>query len=101
MGMKKNRIYRVLLLAAFALAVIGILVANKKNYAAVLEEYQGEETYIDRNVFRGTKEELQKLMVSCGEEKDIDMSDRNRYDLIWSVRVPNGRQTARFRIQDI
>lgn len=28
---------------------------------AVLEGYQGEETYIDRNVFRGTKEELWKL----------------------------------------
>lgn len=35
---------------------------------AVLEGYQGSEKYIDMNVFRGTKEELQKLTVSCEEE---------------------------------
>lgn len=33
---------------------------------AVLEGYQGTEKYIDRNVFRGTKEELRELTVSCG-----------------------------------
>lgn len=38
---------------------------------AVLEGYQGEETYIDRNVFRGTKEELQKLTVLRGEEEAL------------------------------
>lgn len=30
---------------------------------AVLEGYQGAEKYIDRNVFRGTREELQKLLL--------------------------------------
>ena len=34
---------------------------------AVLEGYEGTEKYIDRNVFRGTKEELQELIVQCGE----------------------------------
>lgn len=37
---------------------------------AVLEGYQGSEKYIDMNVFRGTKEELQKLLVQCGEEEN-------------------------------
>jgi len=31
---------------------------------AVLEGYEGSEKYIDRNVFRGTKEELKEMLVS-------------------------------------
>lgn len=34
---------------------------------AVLEGYQGAESCIDRNVFRGTKEELREFTVSCAE----------------------------------
>lgn len=32
---------------------------------AVLEGYQGSETYIDKNVFRGTQEELEEMLVWC------------------------------------
>ena len=35
---------------------------------AVLEGYQGTEKYIDMNVFRGTREELEKLTVQCENE---------------------------------
>jgi len=42
---------------------------------AVLEGYEGPETYIDRNVFRGTKEELRKFMVSCGEEEEEEKEE--------------------------
>lgn len=42
---------------------------------AVLEGYEGPETYIDRNVFRGTKEELRKLTVSCGEEEEEEKKE--------------------------
>lgn len=47
----------------------------------VLEGYQGSETYIDRNVFRGTKEELRELTVLCGEEESIPLENCNlEYD---------------------
>lgn len=67
----------------------------------VLEGYQGAEKYIDRNVFRGTEEDLQNLMIPLAEEevsvkkgcersrrreKHIDMHERNRYDLIGNVK---------------
>lgn len=35
---------------------------------AVLDGYQGAEKYIDRNVFKGTREDLQKMTVQCEEE---------------------------------
>lgn len=38
---------------------------------AVLEGYQGSEKYIDMNVFRGTREELQELTVPGEEEKTL------------------------------
>ena len=33
---------------------------------AVLDGYEGSEKYIDMNVFRGTREELEQLLVQCG-----------------------------------
>lgn len=43
---------------------------------AVLEGYQGSEKYIDMNVFRGTKEELQKLTVPWEEEKTLTAAEK-------------------------
>lgn len=52
---------------------------------AVLNGYQGSEKYIDRNVFRGTEEELQVLLVSCGGGKSIEdeelLSEKEKFEV--------------------
>lgn len=42
---------------------------------AVLDGYQGSEKYIDRNVFRGSREELESLVVPFCEEKSGETAD--------------------------
>lgn len=37
---------------------------------AVLEGYKGDEKYIDMNVFNGTKEKLEELVVRCADEPE-------------------------------
>lgn len=39
---------------------------------AVLDGYQGTEKYIDKNVFRGTKEELKYLMIPVDETLEVE-----------------------------
>lgn len=41
----------------------------------VLDGYQGSEKYIDRNVFRGSMEEMDSLMVPASEEKSERLED--------------------------
>ena len=53
---------------------------------AVLDGYQGAEKYIDRNVFKGTREDLQKMTVQCEEEDcasflEIPTENREAYRL--------------------
>lgn len=54
---------------------------------AVLEGYEGDEKYVDMNVFNGTKAELEELVVRCADEPEsfcvYDDIEKKEEELEW------------------